>query len=126
METSVLVVDDHPVFRAVARRLVEAAGMTVVGEADTAAGALVAASDLRPDLVLLDVRLPDGDGFEVARGFGVAGVDTVTVLVSSIDEPTYPALAERVGAAAFLAKSSLTSAALVGLLARAADPEHEP
>jgi two-component system, chemotaxis family, chemotaxis protein CheY len=118
METSVLVVDDHPVFRAAARRLLEAAGMTVVGEAASAAAALVAAARLRPDVVLLDVRLPDGDGFDVARGLGAAGVETTTVLVSSASEPAYPALASDVGAAGFLAKSELSPDALAALVAR--------
>jgi two-component system, chemotaxis family, chemotaxis protein CheY len=118
METSVLVVDDHPVFRAAARRLLEAAGMRVVGEAASAAAALAAAARLRPDVVLLDVRLPDGDGFDVARGLGSAGVETTTVLVSSASEPAYPALASDVGAAGFLAKSELSSDALIALVAR--------
>ena len=67
MGKSVLIVDDHPSFRASARRMLEAAGYEVVGEAEDGAAALDAAGQLRPDVVLLDVRLPDIDGFEVAR-----------------------------------------------------------
>ena len=67
MGKSVLIVDDHPSFRASARRMLEADGYGVVGEAEDGAAALAAAEQLRPDLVLLDVRLPDIDGFEVAR-----------------------------------------------------------
>src|SRR5690349_19372536 len=64
---SVLIVDDHPSFRASARRLLEAEGYLVVGEAPDGASALSRAAELAPDLVLLDVALPDQDGFEVAR-----------------------------------------------------------
>jgi DNA-binding NarL/FixJ family response regulator len=113
----VLVVDDHPAFRAAARRLVEAAGMRVVGEAVTAAAAVDAARDVRPDLILLDVRLPDGDGFEVARELRRSEVDTVTVLISSRSEPNYPELARAAGAAGFLGKSELSSRTLVEVVA---------
>src|SRR5436190_17586305 len=64
---TVLIIDDHPSFRASARRMLEAHGYEVVGEAEDGGAALAAAERLRPDLVLLDVRLPDIDGFEVAK-----------------------------------------------------------
>ena len=67
MAQTVLIVDDHPSFRASARRMLEAAGYEVLGEAEDGAAALAAAQQLTPDLVLLDLRLPDIDGFEVAR-----------------------------------------------------------
>jgi DNA-binding NarL/FixJ family response regulator len=67
MVVSVLIVDDHPSFRRSARALLEADGFTVVAEAEDAAGALDAAARLRPDVVLLDVQLPDLDGFAVAQ-----------------------------------------------------------
>jgi DNA-binding NarL/FixJ family response regulator len=59
----VLIVDDHPSFRRSARALLEAEGFTVVAEAEDAAGALDAVARLRPDVVLLDIQLPDLDGF---------------------------------------------------------------
>src|SRR5947209_12938757 len=64
MGKTVLIVDDHPSFRASARRMLEADGYEVVGEADSGAAALSWVNRLRPELVLLDVRLPDLDGFE--------------------------------------------------------------
>src|SRR3954471_10948493 len=67
MGKTVLIVDDHPSFRASARRMLEADGYVVVGEAEDGGGALAAALRLLPELVLLDVRLPDVDGFDVAR-----------------------------------------------------------
>ncbi len=67
MAISVLIVDDHPSFRASARMLLECEGYTVVGEAADGAAALSEAARLSPDVVLLDVGLPDIDGFEVTR-----------------------------------------------------------
>ena len=66
MGRTVLIVDDHPNFRASVRRLLVDAGYEVVGEAPDGASALAAARELRPAIVLLDVQLPDLDGFEVA------------------------------------------------------------
>src|SRR3954466_16344543 len=66
MPRTVLIVDDHPSFRSTARALLEAEGFEVVGEAEDGASGLAAAAELRPDLILLDVQLPDIDGFEVA------------------------------------------------------------
>ena len=64
---TVLIVDDHPSFRASARAILEADGFEVTGEAEDGESAIVAAGRLHPDIVLLDVQLPDLDGFEVTR-----------------------------------------------------------
>jgi CheY-like chemotaxis protein len=117
VETRVLVVDDHPAFRRAARRLLEAAGMVVVAEVAGAVDAIETATAMRPDLVLLDVRLPDGDGFAVARLLADAGLGPTTVLTSSRSEPGYAAFARDVGAAGFVAKADLTAAVLRDLLA---------
>ena len=66
MTRTILIVDDHPSFRASARMLLEAEGFDVIGEAEDGASALRAVEELRPDVVLLDVQLPDIDGLEVA------------------------------------------------------------
>ena len=68
MATTALIVDDHPSFRRFARKLLEAAGFRVVGDAGDGASALAAVRELRPDVVLLDVLLPDMTGFAVAKG----------------------------------------------------------
>src|SRR6201999_2984415 len=84
--TTVLVVDDHPSFRATARLLLESEGYVVVGEAADGAAALRAAGELHPDLVLLDVGLPDVDGFDVAaRITSGRPAGPAVILVSSRD-----------------------------------------
>lgn len=80
MRRSVLIVDDHPSFRRFARRLFEEAGFAVVGEASDGRSAVVSVQELRPDLVLLDVMLPDMSGMEVADALPTA---TSVLLVSS-------------------------------------------
>ncbi len=104
---TVLIVDDHPQFRATARALLECDGFEVVGEAPTAAAGLEAARALKPDVVLLDVRLPDMDGFAVSERLTADGGGPVVVLTSSSDDPLYPARALRSGARGFLAKHDL-------------------
>lgn len=113
---TVLVVDDHPAFRATARMLLEAAGWDVTGEAEDVAGALEAIERLRPQVVLLDVQLPDGDGFDVLAALaGSAGPDVV--LVSSRDRCDYGDRIQESGARGFIAKAELTGEALEAVLA---------
>ena len=83
MPQTVLIVDDHAGFRGFARRLLEAGGFTVVGEAEDGASALAAVEALRPELVLLDVVLPDTDGFAVAERLAERSDGPVVVLTSS-------------------------------------------
>ena len=91
----VLIVDDHPSFRASARVLLEAEGFDVVGEAADGAQAITEAGRLRPEVVLLDVQLPDIDGFDVAaRLTGDADSPTV-ILVSSRDGSDFGPLVTR-------------------------------
>lgn len=116
MAASVLIVDDHPGFRAAARRLLESEGYAVVGEAADGAGALAATRALEPDVVLLDVQLPDLDGFAVASRLTGEGTGAAIVLVSSRDGDDYGSLASDSGACGFIAKSELSGAALEALL----------
>ena len=113
---SVLIVDDHPSFRAIARRLLEAAGFDVVGEAPDGRKAIAAAQRLKPDVVLLDVQLPDFDGFEVAARLAEAGSDSVVVLTSSRAAADYAPLLTHSPARAFIPKAELSGATLTGLL----------
>ncbi len=112
----VLVVDDHPSFRRCARALLAAEGFEVVGEAADGATALALADELAPELVLLDIRLPDIDGFEVASRLLARDPELAIVLVSSRDAAEYGALVDASGARGFVPKADLSGAALEKLL----------
>jgi DNA-binding NarL/FixJ family response regulator len=110
----VLIVDDQPAFREIAREVLHLRGYTVVGEAGCSASAIDAAQRLAPDAVLLDVRLGDESGFEVAWALARACPRAAVLLVSNQD---YGACHERLrfcGARGFLLKSRLASVELEG------------
>jgi DNA-binding NarL/FixJ family response regulator len=112
MAPRLLIVDDSATFRAFARRLLELDGFDVVGEAADGAEGLRAARELRPDVVLLDVQLPDLDGFQVT-GALTAGVGCpAVVLVSSRARDDYGNQVARSGALGFIAKAELDGDAL--------------
>ncbi len=118
MGWTVLIVDDHAEFRSVARALLEAEGFAVVGEAADGASALAAAAHLRPDVVLLDVQLPDVDGFVVAeRLVSRPGPNALVVLISSRPATAYRRRLADSPAHCFLSKQDLTGAALTARLA---------
>lgn len=104
MSRTVLIVDDQSAFRILARELLEADGFVVIGEANDARAALKAAHDVRPDVVLLDVRLPDGSGVDVARTMRAWVDPPVVVLTSTAD---YSHAARGCGAAGFISKRLL-------------------
>ena len=111
---TILIVDDHPSFRRCARVLLEEDGFAVVGEAEDGADALQAIDQLHPDVVLLDVQLPDMDGFAVLERLGPARPQVV--LVSSREASDYNGLIRSSGARGFIAKAELTGAAVRFLL----------
>jgi DNA-binding NarL/FixJ family response regulator len=113
---SVLIVDDHPSFRASARRLLEAEGFNVIGEAADGHEAIAAALELKPDLVLLDVQLPDLDGFEVAGRLAALGLPSAVVLTSSRNAAEYGPLIEETPMRGFVPKAELSGAVLTELL----------
>ena len=113
----VLIVDDHDSFRVFARSLLEAEGCDVVAEAADGRSALVGVAEARPDLVLLDIQLPDMDGFEVTHRLlgGLEPLDRpvpVVVLTSTRDPADFGRRIEESGAAGFVAKADLSKAAL--------------
>ena len=116
MGMTVLIVDDHPSFRASARSLLEADGYEIVGEAENGAAAVRAAEALHPDLVLLDVQLPDLDGFEVSELLQKLEDPPVVVLTSSRDGADYGRCIDCCGALGFVPKADLSGAALAALL----------
>jgi DNA-binding NarL/FixJ family response regulator len=114
---SVLVVDDDPVFRGLAKRMLAAGGLVVVGEAETVATAMAAAIELRPDAALVDVGLPDGDGIALARELSALPWRPRIVLCSTDPDAASADDVSRSGAAAFVAKDELPNAPLRRLLA---------
>ena len=116
MATRVLIVDDHPSFRATARVLLETDGFEVVGEAEDGAGAIAAVARIRPDLVLLDVQLPDMTGFDVAARVTQDGSLVDVVLTSSRDGRDFGPLVAASGARGFVPKADLSGARLAELL----------
>jgi DNA-binding NarL/FixJ family response regulator len=118
MPQTVLIVDDHAGFRHAARALLEADGFDVIGESASGREGLEDVMRLRPDLVLLDVGLPDIDGIEVAgRLSACPGGGPAVVLTSSRDASDYAPHFEHCGARGFIAKAELSGDALAMLAA---------
>jgi CheY-like chemotaxis protein len=113
---TVLVVDDHPSFRRFARQLLEASGYAVVDEAGDGREALEAVRTHRPDVVLLDVLLPDTTGFELAEDLCRGRSGPVIVLTSSRSAADFEDSIERSPARGFIAKRDFTPLALKEVL----------
>jgi CheY-like chemotaxis protein len=120
MSRTVVVVDDHESFRRFARRLLESAGFSVLDEAEDGASAVEAVRRLRPDVVLLDVLLPDTTGFEVAELLSAEPSRPVVVLTSSRSAGEFSAALARSSARGFITKSELTAAGVADLVEEAA------
>jgi len=116
MPGRVLIVDDHASFRAAARAMLEADGFEVVGEAADGAGALVACARLEPAVVLLDIQLPDLDGFAVAERLAQQRRPPRVVLVSSRSAAGYRRRLAGAPVRGFLTKSELSSESLASML----------
>ena len=116
MSKTVLIVDDHPSFRGMARALLESEGFTVVGEAEDGASAIARYRELRPDIVLLDVQLPDTDGFAVATELTSNGSNPDIVLTSSRDAADYGPLVADSGARGFVPKAEISAEAIAALI----------
>jgi DNA-binding NarL/FixJ family response regulator len=110
--TTILIVDDDPRFRRQARDVLEADGFVVIGEAVDGASGLEAAQALRPDYVLLDIGLPDIEGFEVAKTLAVNGPPPWVVLTSSRDARAYGRRLTNVQSLGFIPKERISGAAI--------------
>jgi DNA-binding NarL/FixJ family response regulator len=117
MRRRVLIVDDNADFRRRATRMLEADGYEVVGTAPDARAALAAAEELGPEVVLLDVNLPDGSGFDVAARLARERPGTAVLLTSTHGRADYGQLALARGARGFVPKDDLSGAELDRLLA---------
>jgi DNA-binding NarL/FixJ family response regulator len=116
MAASVLLVDDDPAFRQIARALLDAAGLGVVGEADTVATATAAAHELRPDAALVDVGLPDGNGISLACELAALPWQVRVVLTSTDPDAASDEDVRRCGANSFVPKADLPNVPLAQLL----------
>lgn len=116
VDRTVLIVDDHSVFRRAARELLEADGFEVVGEAETGETAIRLVEQLGPTIVLLDIQLPDTDGFAVAARLASGPTPPVVVLISSREAAAYGDRVARANAAGFISKVRLSGAALAEIV----------
>ncbi len=112
---TILIVDDHQGFRSLARTLLETEGCDVIGEALDGRNAIEMARSLRPDLVLLDIGLPDLDGFDVARSLTSGEFAPLVILISSRDAAAYGSRIGASGALGFISKDQLSGAAIAAL-----------
>lgn len=111
-----LIVDDHPSFRTLARTVLQTEGFQVIGEAVDGASAIAEARRLHPEVVLLDAQLPDMDGFTVAAELTSGGNGPAVVVTSSRDGSDFGPLVAESGALGFVPKAELSAAALAAFL----------
>jgi DNA-binding NarL/FixJ family response regulator len=116
MPKTVVIADDHPSFRASARAILQSEGYEVVGEAEDGESAIAAVRELHPDVLLLDVQLPDMDGFAVCRTLHLNGGPPAVVLVSSRDACDYGCMIAQSGARGFIPKAELSGDSLTDVL----------
>lgn len=116
VRATVLIVDDHEAYRRSASALLEAEGFAVVGEAADGAAAMEAVERLRPEVVLLDIQLPDVDGLRVAERLAARRDPPSVVLISSREAAAYGARLDAVPARGFIAKRELSGATLAALV----------
>lgn len=116
MRRTVLIVDDHEAFRQSASALLEAEGFDVVGQAADGPAAIAQAERLRPQVVLLDIQLPDIDGFAVAELLAALPDGPGVVLISSRDASAYGPRLGEASARGFITKRELSGRALAALV----------
>ena len=114
--TTVLIVDDHAGFRTRAKRALELDGFDVVGEAGDVAEGLSETQRLQPDVVLLDIHLPDGSGLEAAPQFSGGDPASRVVLISTYDEVDVALASNERGVVGFLPKAELSGTSLAEML----------
>jgi|SRR4051812_34252431 DNA-binding NarL/FixJ family response regulator len=114
MARTAVIVDDHAGFRAHAAELLEAAGYEVVGSCPDGESAVLAIAALRPDVVLLDVQLPDVDGFQVLSRLTIR---STVVLISTREAADYGRRIAGSGAAGFITKAELSARSLAQVVA---------
>jgi DNA-binding NarL/FixJ family response regulator len=114
----VLIIDDNVAFRATARRLLERDRFVIIAEAGNGVGGVKEAKRHKPELVLLDVQLPDSDGFEVAERLARLDQPPGVILISSLDDSDFGPLVATSSALGFIPKAELSARAIEELLVR--------
>jgi DNA-binding NarL/FixJ family response regulator len=114
--STILIIDDDPRFRRQAGELLEADGFVVIGQAVDGASGLEAALSLRPDFVLIDIGLPDVEGFDVARDLAIDGPPPLVVLTSSRDARAYGRRLANVECLGFIPKERVSGTAIRALV----------
>jgi two-component system chemotaxis response regulator CheY len=117
MRLRVLIVDDNSAFRAAARQLLERGGFVVVAEAGDGVEGLRAAKEHAPSFAIVDVQLPDRDGFELAEQLRALDPAPEVILTSSLDGTDFGALVAGSSALGFIPKAELSTSAIEALLA---------
>jgi CheY-like chemotaxis protein len=117
MRRRVLIVDDNSAFRAAARQLLERGGFAVVAEAGDGVEGVWAAKEHTPDLAIVDVQLPDLDGFEVAERLRALELAPQVILTSSLDGTDFGALVTSSSALGFIPKAELSARTIEALVA---------
>jgi CheY-like chemotaxis protein len=115
-DASVLIVDDDPKFRALAAIMLRSRGFEILGESTDAASAVALAVSRRPTAIVLDLNLPDHDGFWVAERLNEAGIGARILLTSSMATDVLPSAIDRYGVVAFISKAELPTTDLSALL----------
>ena len=118
MRPRIVIVDDDASFLATVRLLLESEGFVVVGEAQNGLDALAAVQALEPDIVLVDVTLPDIDGFQVVERLAEGGYASPVVLTSIRSAEDFGDLVERSSADGFITKAELSGEALAQIVDR--------
>jgi DNA-binding NarL/FixJ family response regulator len=116
MDATVLIVDDHAGFRTHARQFLESVGYRVVGEAEGSTAGLEAARTLKPELALVDVYMPDGDGFELASRIASLPDAPAVILISSHDASELSDCIAQSPARGFVSKAELSRSAIEQLM----------
>ena len=120
MSMTLLIADDHQVIRKGLVSLLLGSGIEIVGEAATGRDTVKLAESLRPNVVLLDVRMPDGDGLSTLEKLRSTLPDTAVVMLSTYDNPTYVARSVALGAADYILKAASREGLITTLRAAAA------